>query len=276
MPSDLTIDLIGGWDLTSGPQDGGPNGLDLTEVGGPLTYGADGVSLNGSTQYLKRASSSIFHLADTNWFAMGELLVSDTTPISHGVLGKGTATDPVFNNEYSGSLTFNDSAEPRMHADADITNVDDSDETTSLGDLYNSSLASSSLFLFYWIDGNRIYSQVNDNPPSSNAFTLTRFNSDADFHVGYDLWDGAFAKGSLRHVRLWSRALASGDITWLYNGGAGRTAADILATGNSGGGPVGVVVSNWSRRSNLRDLYGLNPPLPGARVVEPKRRSRKK
>jgi hypothetical protein len=85
---------------------------------------------------------------------------------------------------------------------------------------------------------------VNNGTPDTNTYSSTIVDSGGGFHVGSDgsgsnLWDGL-----MRRLRFWKKNLADDEVTWLYNAGATRSYADIVA---EAGGSLAYVTPNTLR-----------------------------
>jgi len=70
---------------------------------------------------------------------------------------------------------------------------------------------------------------VNNGTPNTNTYSGTIADTASAFNVGSDgagstLWDGL-----MRRLRFWKKNLTDDEVTWLYNSGAGRSYADIVA-----------------------------------------------
>ena len=67
---------------------------------------------------------------------------------------------------------------------------------------------------------------LNDGTPAANTHAGGTFASATDFRVGAWVNTG-FMSGRVDELAIWNRLLTPGEITWLYNGGMGRTYTDI-------------------------------------------------
>lgn len=92
-------------------------------------------------------------------------------------------------------------------------------------------------FVIMWHDAaaDTINVQVNNGTASSTSHTGgTTYYSGSLFALGRQAGSGGTFTGDLDEVGFWDRALTSDERTWLYNSGAGRSYADIVAEGSTG------------------------------------------
>lgn len=232
MPSGILLPGLKGWSLISGAQqtlddsgviNGGP--YDLTEHGAPLTYGADGVSLNGVNQFLSHDSDTSLQPGSSDYFVYAEIIpFFNVIPNIWTLMAKQNyPTDYAI--EFSLFLTSWGTAY-RFHSaeesiDGNLYNSAESANFTS------SDLADRSVMMA-WRTGDKLYIQRNTASATSTQITQDYFVSDGPFTVGYDEYNGGFAEMAIRNVRL-----AIGDVSawiaakdWL---GVGRTDAEIAA-----------------------------------------------
>lgn len=105
--------------------------------------------------------------------------------------------------------------------------------TTSHQSLSADQLGSPSLDTWYFLVGwhdataNTINIQVNDGAVDSASTTITLGAS--DLYLTFGNYGSGYLTGYLDTVALWKRVLTADERTWLYNSGAGRSYADILA-----------------------------------------------
>jgi hypothetical protein len=77
----------------------------------------------------------------------------------------------------------------------------------------------------------------NDLSPNTTAYTHGLWDANAPLEMGRDM-DGSYYHGRLAQVRIWTKLLTDAEQTWLYNSGAGRTYAEIVAEAGGGTRPV--------------------------------------
>ena len=84
-----------------------------------------------------------------------------------------------------------------------------------------------------WHDsvGNTINIQVNNGTVNSKAHTAGLFASTAAFALGAEAFSpfSRFLNGRLDEAGFWKRVLTTDERTWLWNGGSGRSYADVVA-----------------------------------------------
>jgi len=89
-------------------------------------------------------------------------------------------------------------------------------------------------FIVAWHDSvaNTVNIQVNNGTVDSTAHTVGSYDNAADFGIGGQVVAGwsAFMNGRIDQVCFWKNYIPTvADRTWLYNGGAGRSYAELLA-----------------------------------------------
>lgn len=75
---------------------------------------------------------------------------------------------------------------------------------------------------------NTIALSINNGTPNSAAHSAGIFDGTGTFRIGGDSFAENF-DGLVDQVGIWKRLLTGAEITWLYNSGAGRSYADIVA-----------------------------------------------
>jgi hypothetical protein len=218
-----------GWALTSGPEQtldssgviaSGP--LDLTAVGSP-TYGADGVVLNGSTQYLNHAYDASFDIGDGPALLYYEALC-DSLPADNGyqfVFTKGDEfvsyiTTSGANTAFHSYIADGDSGYP------DVSPAPSHPISVSTRYLLIGGPNLTTLKMGLYGTGIGSVAMGGGNPILNVPLRIGSFDG-ADY----------FWNGKIRRVRLWIGANAAtiiGDaaiVSWLYNSGAGRTDQEV-------------------------------------------------
>ena len=84
-------------------------------------------------------------------------------------------------------------------------------------------------FVVGWYDSvaDTLNIQVNDGTVDSKGNSTGSFDDGGTFYLGR--YDSFYFGGLLDEVGIWKKALTSAERTWLYNSGAGRSYADIVA-----------------------------------------------
>jgi len=89
---------------------------------------------------------------------------------------------------------------------------------------------------FHDATANTVNIQVNDGAVDSAAHTFGAYQSaGSPVHIGQDTLSGQF-DGRIDQVGFWLRKLTTAEKTWLYNSGAGRSYAAMLAESTTGVG----------------------------------------
>ncbi len=114
-----------------------------------------------------------------------------------------------------------------------------------------------------WHDSvnNQIGIAVNDGTPDTASHTTGVQNGTGPFQIG--AFNGTLQfDGLIDEVGFWKRMLTSGERTWLYNSGNGRSYADIVAEATSiktwnGLADASVKVYNGLARASIKTKGGL-------------------
>jgi hypothetical protein len=98
---------------------------------------------------------------------------------------------------------------------------------------------------------------VNAGTPTSEAYSAGCWDSNSPFSIGGGVESVGPLDGLMAQAGVWKKKLTSDEITWLYNSGAGRTYAAIVAEGAVAGQPVskrhgGVIHSHGARPLSVR------------------------
>lgn len=73
---------------------------------------------------------------------------------------------------------------------------------------------------------------INNGTAVTAAYSLGSWDSGTSFYMGVDADFGDYMNGQLDQVGFWKKILSSTERSFLYNGGAGRTYAEIAAVDN--------------------------------------------
>ncbi len=213
----LLQDLVAAWELTIGPQDSGPNGLDLTEIGAGLTYGSNGVQGNG-VAYLSHSNNALFDAGmDKDFF----ICVSFKTPSNEGVLvGKTQNGEAPFYDEYCVSFDGLGRFRCYMYNDTVNAGAAPSVDTFHVGFAWFNHTTGA---LSVQVDDGLPVSSVIGGNPSNNSSPFTLLATD-DGNSGY--------AGIIRNIVLWvgddlSEQYKTESRIFLYNAGASRTFAEL-------------------------------------------------
>jgi len=211
---------------------------DLANNGG-VTQGTGvvGSSMNfvaASTQTLSKASNASLQVGGAVSFGAWVKLTSLAT---FGLLGKWQGATIEYLLAYA-------------HGYGWVVNVRDSGDTTTYGAIHASGVASTGVW--YFVTGGfmpsvpRIWVNVNAGTRTNVAGPAAIRSSTALFALG-TFSVGQYLNGDLDQVIIQKAEWSGADETYLYNAGAGRTAAEILASDSVlGGGSAYVDVSNFS------------------------------
>ena len=215
--------LISFWELESDGIDS--KGTDTLTVVGSPTFPAgavgNGVSLNGSSQYLHHASDSSLQLGGTAC-SIAFWLKAGATGAYQYMVGKWDEGGSTL--EYLVYIGIDNFIKFLVSPDGSATglgNVTGADATITSGFWY---------FIAATYDLSTLKISVNDGTVYSTSYAGGIFNGSVDFALGAGYVSGVptfYTTGILDQVGLWKRVLSAGDITWLYNAGAGRSYADL-------------------------------------------------
>lgn len=214
----LYQDLAGDWELTSDANDSTPNGLNLTEVGGSLSYGAEGVSLNGTDQYLSHADDPLLEIGNEDFMVMAEII--PTTLALKTILGKGNPEEYELAIQGDGSafMTVNDDLQNYASAYTPGSSV-----ATDVRSI---------LFASFAVATNTITIWYGNGSPATEVTNGGLVSNNGLFTIGCTTDGGSPSRlfaGTIRHVRLWKGdvSVPIAAIPWLYNSNTGRTYAEL-------------------------------------------------
>lgn len=228
----LLTGLVGGWALTAGPEQtlssagvvaSGP--LDLTN-NGAATFGADGVVLNGTDQYLSKTSAAAIQIATQTQFFISFLL-------------KTAATDsvPIITKDGASEIewaVFMDKAGANTGIMLAMGEDGGGLEVDCISTKYPNAQWATGKVCFAWKNGVDVYTSINDDTPVTTSFGFSTFAGTNPMRLGFDDFYGVYLNGSVINPCIWAGsnlALVSSAAyrTWLCNGGAYRTGAEIAA-----------------------------------------------
>lgn len=224
---DSTGALQAWWDLEEGSGErrdahGGNHLADINSV-----TQAEGVAGNAAqftaadSEYLSVADNPALSMGDIDFTLAGWVYLDSLGTTNRALVQKFT---PGGIREYR-LLYYNSGARFRFSVSPDgtaIANINaDSLGAPTTGAWY---------FLVAWHDAtaNTINIQVNDGSVDSLAHAGGVFDGDIEFRLGRQSGNGTeYHDGRLDSVGVWKRVLTPAERTWLYNGGSGRSYADI-------------------------------------------------
>jgi hypothetical protein len=229
--------LIVSFDLaetTGNAVDSHTNGYHLTETGGTIASGAGPAGTANTARDFEDADTAHFAIADNADLSMGDFDFSiaawvrlERNDENMFVLAK---SDNNNTQEYEIIYSNAGNWQFRLSSGSSFANFTGvaSDAAFSIGQWYfivarHDATANT---IDIGIDG--------DTTPNSAAYSAGCWDGGAAFFLGQSGGDTAYFDGMLAQVRLWKKKLTTDEVTWLYNAGAGRTYADIVA--EAGGG----------------------------------------
>lgn len=182
---------------------------------------------NGSSQYFSHSDNSDLSLGADQDFTWAGWVQLESTGGNRSFIAK-SSDDFLKNVEYlirygSGNNRF------------DITVGNGTTSAAAQSDTFGAPSTATWYFVAAWHDSaaNQLGISVNAGAADTTSWSSGTQDTSGSFSLG--AWSQAnnFHDGLLDEVGFWKRVLTSGDRTWLYNGGAGRSYADIVA--ESGG-----------------------------------------
>jgi hypothetical protein len=225
-PGDLTVGLVSCWDMEeeSGVRADSWGDNDLTANNNPgYAAGVVGNALNLVTANSQSLSS------DSGDLSSGQLTLSlffkpisnPTASINRALAGRYSTN----NNQrayqlghISTGIRFN------VSSDGSSFSTVESNFTLSIDTWY---------FLAGRVSGNDLKLFVDANSFSISSTIAANTNSTAPFMVGTRPDLVTFADAYIDNLVFWNIALSDDQITWIRNDGAGRSCADIIATGDA-------------------------------------------
>ncbi|QNN22568.1 PEP-CTERM sorting domain-containing protein [Planctomycetales bacterium ZRK34] len=243
-PLNSNLDAAWSFDETSGDfQDATANNNDATAVSNPYGDGSNGViggamDLDGSTDGANGGNIGLYNQTDAFSVAFWLKLNSPASTFINFIgrednsgghnEGWSVRSGPSTQRQklrfqyigYDGSNTYSDA----IHSNTNVLGTTDwlfivltHNGSTSLSDTK------------FYVNGSEIatsFSGVNQDV-NGNDHTADA----TDFHIGQRFDTNAgFVPGLMDEAALWSRELTAIEISWLWNGGAGQSAATIAAT----------------------------------------------
>lgn len=226
----LTDNLAAWWTLneTSGTRNDSHSSNHLTDhnstsyAAGKKGNAADFES--SSSQYLSIADNASLSMADID-FTVACWVNMESTPANTLILGKAGASDAEFILEYAGLADRFKWTVCGATGFASCTSITTA-SPPSTGTWY---------FLVAWHNAatNEIGLCVNDGTPVTASHTAGCYNSGAPFLVGGFPDYSNYFDGLVDEAAVWKRVLTSGEITTLYNAGAGTTYSDFAGGGST-------------------------------------------
>jgi hypothetical protein len=215
---DLTdSELRGAWlnsEVAKTPDDYSSAGDDMTEVGGPLEYPAEGVTLDGSTQHLKRSEAA--------WRP------DSLGTISAWVKPSGVGSEQVIfsssdeagnDKRFQLAISASDLLEVRQE-NADTADVVEGDTTFAADTWYHVTLVGDGASYAIYVDGVAETLTVTSGTNSGDWLGDTA-DRDNVMIGAYEELAGVSGDlgGTVRDVRYYSRAMSSREVFALYRAG---------------------------------------------------------
>jgi RHS repeat-associated protein len=212
--STLVNHLVSYWkfDESSGNASDSVGSNTLTNQG-TATYAAakinNGIQLNGSSQYFSASDNSTFHPAQFSiaaWFKSSSF----------------SAGQPIIEKDYNGTwsqpyLSFMIRIDSASNIEYGLSNG-----TTYTNNVYTGTTLSTGTWyhIAETYDGSTVRLYLNGSQVDSFAYSSAVGYSTGNFNVGHNA-GGQYFNGTIDEAGLWSRALTAGEISQLYNSGAG-------------------------------------------------------
>lgn len=219
----LTTSLISFWELgeASGTTRNDSHGTNhLSDHNGVVLNSGAAVFTASSEQYLDHVDNTGLSVSDIDFTLAGWVLFTGSTAGSAYILGQwddGTNRSSILNLD-TGVIYYNisDNGTTNNYATGPAVSVDT---------------------WYFFVCGhdagnNQIFLQINNGTNNTTSWTTGAFDSGAPFAFGAGFAAGVpykFFNGRLDQVGFWKRMLTTDERTWLYNAGAGRSYAEIVA-----------------------------------------------
>jgi len=201
--------------------------LDLTETSGTIDAASGKVGgardiEAGDTERFVHADHADLSVGDIDFTFIGwvlfESLGGSRAVIAKQIAGAGTREYEIGYDSGANRLRFSVSPDGTAQTDVDAGNL-------------GAPATATWYFIVAWHDAvnDQIAIQVNNGTPDTAAHSTGVINGTNSFFLGARSNNANPHDGLLDEIGLWKRVLTSDERTWLYNAGAGRSYADIVA-----------------------------------------------
>ncbi len=169
------------------------------------------VSLNGSSQYLNRASNSDMQVGDNTFVIALWVYLASAPPDDYMVMMKSTGTEDEYYLQVFSSRVFHFYIPDRDFNYLAVVSPQVPLETWT--------------FMMFWHDAgaDTVNISINNGAIASESVTPGQPVTDAPVYIGSNLGIDHFYHGSLDEIGFWKRLLTSEERAYLYNAGAGRS-----------------------------------------------------
>jgi hypothetical protein len=210
------------------------NSIDLTETGGTIAQGT-GPGGVGNSRDFEAADTEYFNIADHTDLSMGDIDFEiagwfnfETNGSFVGLVGKITG-DSEYGLQYQNGGAF---------LKWNIRNA--ANDGWGALDMTTQGALSTGTWYFITVGhdsvNNLLFGTVNAGTPETGAWSQGARDGTAAFRIGDQSDSGPF-DGLIAKVGVWKKVLTTGERTWLYNSGNGRSYAEIVAEAGGGGTP---------------------------------------
>lgn len=229
VPSPLLTNLIAYYalDEASGNAVDSFGSNTLTETSGTIASAAGKVNLArdfeaGDTEYFEIADNAALSTGDIDWTWAG-WVNAETLASNPVIANKGWQNTPDANSEW---ILFYNTSTSRFNFTKMVAA-----QVTVAATTFGAASTATWYFVVIAHDAvnNLMRISVNDGTVDTTSSSTGMNDGNRAFQIGASSANGLWWDGLLDESGFWKRVLTSAEITWLYNSGAGRSYADILA-----------------------------------------------
>jgi hypothetical protein len=184
----------------------------------------------GDTEYFEIADNVDLSTGDVDWTWAG-WVNAETLAANPVIAHKGWINTPDGNSEW---ILFYNTSTSRFNfvkrVAASVTLVATTFGAASTGTWY---------FVVMWHDAvnNLMGISINDGTADTTSSSTGLNDGNRAYQIGASSLQALYWDGLIDEVGFWKKVLTSGERTWLYNSGNGRSYADIVAEAGGGAKP---------------------------------------
>jgi len=212
--------LIAWWSLADTLADSHTGGYTLTGTGSPSytdgNGGARAIVFNGTTQYASRSTSGWSFSGSASFVAWVKLDAATpaTDPLT-GCWALGSGAGGNSHYPYTNSLLYQDVF-----------------RTTRVNAVTPAAVTRSNWHMVTVTTNGTTWRFYQNTTEATNTAAQASVTVPSTMYLGASITPASFKmQGQMQRVAVFSSALSTDEIDWLYNSGSGRSYSDLLATG---------------------------------------------